>query len=260
MENKKRISDSNLRLLLWVVAIAILGLSIFLGYMNITKAAKNVEASNDLLKAQVDELRTKEAMLPSIREETASFQEQIDAIIEKYPSLVTEEKEIAILQAVEDITTVHFSNITFNMDNFVTAIPSAANAAVTAEDGTEVAPTAASVNGYLASSQIAYQADYDSLKAMIAEFQMNPDRMNVSAISGAYDSATGLITGNFTLNMYYISGTGKEYVAPTFEGIDKGVGNIFSANPAVSNSDAAGSIEGEEADAENADADTTVEE
>lgn len=264
MGNNKKISDSNLRLLLWVAAIAILLLAFFLGYTNITKAAKTVEESNLLIKAQVDELRTKEAMLPIVREETASYQERIDAIIEKYPSLVTEEKEIAILQELEDATTAHFSSITFNMENFVTAIPTAANVSTVAEEGEgeveEVAPVVSSVNGYLASSTIAYQADYDSLKMLIEEIHKYPDRMNVSKISCAYDSDTGLMSGSMTLNMYYITGTDKEYVAPTFEGIDKGVGNIFSSNPAISNGDAAGSDEGEDAEAENANADTTVEE
>ena len=43
----------------------------------------------------------------------------------------------------------------------------------------------------------------------------------------AYDSTTGGLKGNLVLNLYAVTGTGKEYVAPDISGLSMGVGNIF---------------------------------
>ena len=101
------------------------------------------------------------------------------------------------------------------------------------EDGTDDATTDASadtagnVYGYYASIGIRYEASYSGLKEMIAYVNEFKDRTTITQFSAAFDDATGKLTGEMTLNMYYITNTGKDYVPPVFDFMPKGVSNIF---------------------------------
>lgn len=100
-------------------------------------------------------------------------------------------------------------------------------------DGTDDATTDASadtsgnVAGYYASIGIRYEASYNGLKEMIAYVNAFQDRTTITQFTAAFDDATGKLTGEMTLNMYYITNTGKEYVPPVFDFMPKGVSNIF---------------------------------
>lgn len=101
------------------------------------------------------------------------------------------------------------------------------------EDGTDDATTDASadtagnVAGYYASIGIRYEASYSGLKEMIAYVNEFKDRTTITQFTATFDDATGKLTGEMTLNMYYITNTGKEYVPPVFDFMPKGVNNIF---------------------------------
>ena len=62
---------------------------------------------------------------------------------------------------------------------------------------------------------------------MIAYVNEFKDRTTITQFSAAFDDATGKLTGEMTLNMYYITNTGKDYVPPVFDFMPKGVSNIF---------------------------------
>ena len=89
------------------------------------------------------------------------------------------------------------------------------------------ADTTGDVAGYYASIGIRYEASYNGLKEMIAYVNAFQDRTTITQFTAAFDDATGKLTGEMTLNMYYITNTGKEYVPPVFDFMPKGVSNIF---------------------------------
>lgn len=89
------------------------------------------------------------------------------------------------------------------------------------------ADTVGNVAGYYASIGIRYEASYNGLKEMIAYVNAFQDRTTITQFTAAFDDATGKLTGEMTLNMYYITNTGKEYVPPVFDFMPKGVSNIF---------------------------------
>ena len=174
-------------------------------------------------------------------------------IIAKYPSDMTTEKSIESLQDYEDHSSdFHITDITFAMrmplvgaadttaagsstdaaDSSTETADGAADSAAddtsattdttadtqSTEDGTDDAATDASVvAGYYASIGIRYEASYSGLKEMIAYVNEFKDRTTITQFSAAFDDATGKLTGEMTLNMYYITNTGKDYVPPVFD-------------------------------------------
>lgn len=72
-----------------------------------------------------------------------------------------------------------------------------------------------------------YACTYEQLKKMVDFINAYPERMNIESISIAYDSESNGLKGNLTLNLYAVTGTGKEYTAPDISGLSMGTGNIF---------------------------------
>ena len=263
--NKIKISDSDKRLLIIFFAIVILACSYFFVFNKGMTKASELEAQNEQDSAKVQQMQQMEASLPQVKENIENMKQTQADIIAKYPSDMTTEKSIESLQDYEDHSSdFHITDITFAMrmplvgTADTTAAGSSADTAdettdgttdsaaddtsattdTTADtqstgDGTDDATTDASadtsgnVAGYYASIGIRYEASYSGLKEMIAYVNEFKDRTTITQFTAAFDDATGKLTGEMTLNMYYITNTGKEYVPPVFDFMPKGVSNIF---------------------------------
>lgn len=263
--NKIKISDSDKRLLIIFFAIVLLACSYFFVFNKGMNKASELEAQNAEDSAKVQQMQQMEASLPQVKENIENMKQTQADIIAKYPSDMTTEKSIESLQDYEDHSSdFHITDITFAMRmplvgavDTTTADSSADTADETTDgttdsaaddtsattdttadtqstgDGTDDATTDASadtsgnVAGYYASIGIRYEASYSGLKEMIAYVNAFQDRTTITQFTAAFDDATGKLTGEMTLNMYYITNTGKEYVPPVFDFMPKGVSNIF---------------------------------
>lgn len=262
--NKIKISDSDKRLLIIFFAIVILACSyIFIFNKGMTKASE-LEAQNEQDSAKVQQMQQMEASLPQVKENIENMKQTQADIIAKYPSDMTTEKSIESLQDYEDHSSdFHITDITFAMRMpFVGAVDTTAAGSSTDETDSSAdtadgaadsaagdtsatadtqsagektddaaadasADTMGNVTGYYASIGIRYEASYNGLKEMIAYVNAFQDRTTITQFTAAFDDATGKLTGEMTLNMYYITNTGKEYVPPVFDFMPKGVSNIF---------------------------------
>ena len=262
--NKIKISDSDKRLLIIFFAIVILACSYFFIFNKGMTKASELEAQNEQDSAKVQQMQQMEASLPQVKENIENMKQTQADIIAKYPSDMTTEKTIESLQNYEDHSSdFHITDITFAMCMPLVgaADTTAAGSTDTADettdgttdsaaddtsattdttadtqsagDGTDdaaadaSADTVGNVAGYYASIGIRYEASYNGLKEMIAYVNAFQDRTTITQFTAAFDDATGKLTGEMTLNMYYITNTGKEYVPPVFDFMPKGVSNIF---------------------------------
>ena len=262
--NKIKISDSDKRLLIIFFAIVILACSYFFIFNKGMTKASELEAQNEQDSAKVQQMQQMEASLPQVKENIENMKQTQADIIAKYPSDMTTEKSIESLQDYEDHSSdFHITDITFAMrmplvgavdttaagsstDETDSSADTADGAADSAAGDTSAtadtqsagektddaaadasADTSGNVAGYYASIGIRYEASYNGLKEMIAYVNAFQDRTTITQFTAAFDDATGKLTGEMTLNMYYITNTGKEYVPPVFDFMPKGVSNIF---------------------------------
>lgn len=262
--NKIKISDSDKRLLIIFFAIVILACSYFFIFNKGMTKASELEAQNEQDSAKVQQMQQMEASLPQVKENIENMKQTQADIIAKYPSDMTTEKSIESLQDYEDHSSdFHITDITFAMRmplvgaTDTTAADSSTDAADSSTDTADgaadsaagdtsatadtqsagektddaaadaSADTMGNVTGYYASIGIRYEASYNGLKEMIAYVNAFQDRTTITQFTAAFDDATGKLTGEMTLNMYYITNTGKEYVPPVFDFMPKGVSNIF---------------------------------
>jgi hypothetical protein len=217
---KIKISDSEARLLFLLLALIFLAGSYFLVFNKCTTRAQEIRTENEQNEKIVEQLEAMVNRQAEVEAETAACDQLVEEIKAKYPSMVTTEKAIAIIQDMEDVTEVHISNISFLMNNLIGDISSYGT-------GTDAAGGTASQVGYYDALSMNYEADYDSFKEMAAYISGLEDRMTMPAITAAYDNESGMISGTVTVNMYYLTGTGREYEPPVTEGISSGVSDIF---------------------------------
>lgn len=218
---KAKLSDSEIKLILLLFALLMLAGAYFLVYRKNITAAEALEEQNKVDQAAVDRLENMKRNRARVEAETENMKQAIQAIIEKYPSDLTTEKAIYIVQNIEYYSPVHITTINFRMDNLLMHFT---------QTSAEV-PTPPT--GYNAALGMSYEATYDGFKNMMRYIAALDDRMTVPSVSATYDPVTDLVSGTVTVNMFYLKDTGKEYVPPVIYGVDKGVDSIFGAGDGI---------------------------
>lgn len=217
MNNKKKLSESEIKLILLLLALLLLVGAYFLIYRKSVAAAVELEGQNDIDRETVAMLEDMERRRPQVEAETEECYQTIRDIIAKYPADMTTEKAIIIAQNIEDYSETHFTTIGFLMNNLVLDFTQ------TSEE-VPMTPT-----GYYSALTMDYVVNYEGFKRILTYVGGLKDRMTVPAVSASYDPTTDMISGSLSIYMYYLQNTGKEYEAPVIHGIDKGVDSIFGA-------------------------------
>lgn len=206
---KPAISDSEVRLIVILLGMIFLACAYFFGLNRGLQNAQEIQAQCDTVQAEVDNLNSMVTKKKAIEDETAAMKKAIVDITAKYPVKRPTEKIIYELQKTEDMTEAHYSSIGFSMDEPV----------LPAENG---------IMGFKNSIHLSYNCPYDNMKFL---FDMIKDdvenRMNVSAVDMVYDMENGNISGKMVLNMYYLTGTNREYEEIPEMEFGEGMDNIF---------------------------------
>ena len=231
---KTKLSDSELRLLLVFLAVLMFAGAYFLSFQKNVSLAQEIEAQNDEDRDFVELLESMVARRAQIEAQTEEYHQVIEDIVAKYPADVPEEKAITIIQEIEDRTGASVDNISFTMGTLIATLD---GAAVTeyAEDteGQNMLSAEPSI-GYRDTLSMRYEAGYSDFKRMIDYINGLSDRMTIPSITAAYDNGTGNISGMITVNMFYLTNTGREYEVPGITGISKGLRDIFRSGGGTS--------------------------
>lgn len=103
--------------------------------------------------------------------------------------------------------------------------------------------TATELRLYKAPVKYSFSATYDGVKDMVDYVFAQPnEKKSIQNLSLAYDSSTGNLTGSADINMYYMTGTGKEYKPATIPTVPTGVANVFGATNTEVVSDTNGAV------------------
>lgn len=206
---QKKISEREIKLLILLAALILLSVSYFGVFGHFSEAAEILETANVEDAATLSKLQTMAVREQEVRQETEDMKREKQEIIAKYPVDVPDEKAIYLVQELENASDAKVTSISFLMNNAVAStlwqLP----------------------QGYYDSLAITYEASYDSLKKWVLAVEQDTDRMTIPSVSAAYDEETGNLKGVITVNMYYLTGTGKEYEPPVITGVGKGTSDIF---------------------------------
>lgn len=257
-----KLSQKEKCLLLILAGILILFASWFLAASQLRMKTDEIKALNIGLKNTAEQYQTINARIDKIQEKIPTLQEERERIISMYPSNMTREDEIMFWANMDNTFPKELALSSLTMGTWDTVIPSleATNDSAqtqtqeTETDGaesneTELAdpapedsvqntmpsdtanqPTEESegtIKLFKAPINYSFVATYQGLKDMLNFLFLEGDRKNVETLSVTFDSATGNLSGSMDINLFFMTGTGRNYSNTTVPAVQKGVTDIF---------------------------------
>ena len=226
-QRKMKVKKSEIQLLIAVIGVLIVVCTYFLVYSSFNEKSDALEAQNVTLSSQVATLEALDQRKADYIEATGKMQSYITNFENRFPADILPEDSIMMVKTLEDYTRTEVANIAFGSEAEVVYTP-AADAATTAAspvstDGTAYADT----HMYEVPLSISISCTYDDFKGLVRYIYNQQERESIQGVSISYNETDGMLTGNMTMNTYYLLGTDKVYSSPYIPDMQMGVDTIF---------------------------------
>lgn len=236
-QRKMKVKKSEIQLLIAVIGVLIAVCTYFLVYSKFNEKSDALEAENATLSSQVATLEILDQRKADYIEATGKMQSYITNFENRFPADILPEDSIMMVKTLEDYTRTEVANIAFGSEAEVVYTP-AADAATTTADATAAATTAASpvstdgtayadTHMYEVPLSISISCTYDDFKGLVRYIYNQQERESIQGVSISYNETDGMLTGNMTMNTYYLLGTDKVYSSPYIPDMQMGVDTIF---------------------------------
>lgn len=244
-----KLSKSNIKLILFIVAVAIVGLTYLYVFKDNMSDAESMQSEVDTLQTRYDELSEKQKDRDMYEAKTAEYNEKFEERLAYFPATLDQEISVMFIKGVEKDQ----GNLQFGVESVGLGEPesfyslSAASAADTSEStdttdtdttDTDIATVPGDYQCLTAAFPINYTGSYEGIKDFIDYIMAYKYRMNISSIDIAYNSQDDTYSGTVNLNAYCVTGDGRE-ADKVDVNVPEGVTNIFqggSGAPSVSTS------------------------
>lgn len=224
MENKKSSNDIKLFFLVFVLVILAAVLAYFYLYIPLTEERNDLLIENHALETRLITLKNKSQQEKVFVDGITDSNSAMEAVLNKYSAGNTPEKSIMMTARMEEEVKIHFPNLAFTQPSVVTSVQMPV---VTKNEAGEYTTEYYDVNLLRETLTTSYVCTYEQLKEMIDFINGYPERMNIDAISIAYDSETKGLKGSLTLNLFAVTGTDKSYLPPDIKALRLGKENVF---------------------------------
>lgn len=240
-----KVKKSEIQLLIAVIGVLIAVCTYFLVYSKFNEKSDALEAENATLSSQVATLEILDQRRADYIEATEKMQSYITNFENRFPADILPEDSIMMVKTLEDYTRTEVANIAFGSEAEVVYTP-AADAATTTADATAATDTTATAAATTAASpvstdgtayadthmyevplSISISCTYDDFKGLVRYIYNQQERESIQGVSISYNETDGMLTGNMTMNTYYLLGTDKVYSSPYIPDMQMGVDTIF---------------------------------
>ncbi len=226
-------SKSNIKIILFLVAVAIVALTYFYVFKTNVDEAESIQSEVDSLQARYDDLKAKEQDRDMYLAETERMNGLFEERLSYFPATLDQEISVMFIKGVEKDQ----GNLQFSVDSVGLGEPetfyslSAAVASTTSdEEETEETDTEELASGdyqcMTAAFPIQYEGSYEGLKDFIDYIMAYKYRMNLSSINIAYNAQDDTYSGTVALNAYCVTGGGREADKVDVD-VKEGVDNLF---------------------------------
>lgn len=229
--------DTYKKLLLVLLAAAIIAASIFLVIKPLKEKREQTESEVATLKTRYATLYELKANQPEYEAQIEENQALFDEKLDQFPSNLNQEYQIEFVQGVREN-----EDITYNVKNLGMTEPTAfyvlggtaeTDSAVTSVDANGNVTADASEDNYScynATMALEYEGSYSGIKKFVNYVAGYQYRMTIDSVTVTKkDEADDYFTGSMLVNIYCISGKGREE-APDIDldDVKTGVENIFT--------------------------------
>lgn len=221
-----QMSDRDKKLVMVVVAVAIVAASYLLGFTKFNDLTMQYQAEANKLHATQKDLIEKTNNRAKYEKDTAEYKKQYNAVFANYGSSIDQSAYMDFLNKVEMITGVWIKGVTFSESTNIYTFGKVRSTNPSA-GGTTVYNT--DLEGWKTTLTLSYEAEYAEWKSMIAYINNYYSKNSIESISMAYNSQEGTVTGTISLAAYSVTGSNRKYVAPEFN-LPTGTDNIFNSS------------------------------
>lgn len=238
-----KVKKSEIQLLIAVLGVLLVVVTYFLVYAKFNDMSETIETQNASLRSQVSTLEILEQRKADYLAATEKMQSYITGFENRFPADILPEDSIMMVKTLEDYTRTDVANIAFGTEAevpYAAETPAAtdetaaaSDAAVTADttvtdspvttDGTAYADT----HMYEVPLSISIECTYDDFKGLVRYIYNLQERKSIQGVNISYNEAVGMLSGNMTLNTYYLLGTDKVYSEPDIPAMGMGVDTLF---------------------------------
>lgn len=250
------ISMRDKKILLMLLGVCLFAAGYFIGYQPQMEKAQKIQASNVPLEQRLKELLELAKNKEFYVEETNLIQEEISKYLSEFPADIKQEDGIVLSQDLEEDLDIKISNVGLGSSEFVVSLDGSseeellsmpeqtlseqANAQTQEqideiegiEKYKEVAqPDVVEVTSvpalYRTQNSMQFTGTYESLKELVEYLADRSGRMTLDQVSASFDPTSGNLSGNLTINLFSMTGTGKSYTQPDAGTVSYGTKNIF---------------------------------
>lgn len=203
-----------------------------------------LESENVTLKEKKDEYEAVNAQKSVYEQGIVDLTAEREELLYHFPAGISREDEIMYWATLENTYPSEIVLSTLAMGNWTEVyVPGAPDYS---QEG------ATQLHLYQAPVTYSFKATYQGIKDMVNYVFAQNDKKSIESFSVAFNSGEGTLDGTMNMNMYYMNGTGKEYVPYSMPSVPTGVVDIFQTAAKSLDSNASGldAGDGEEAEAE----------
>lgn len=256
-----KLSDRDLKVIYIVLMLVVVALAYFFGVKPNMEKRAEIDEENRQLQTRLNELRTKEANVETIRDETKAMNDSIKAKCNEFPSHTNSQAAYKMVDSLMKTSKIEVSSIALSMNDIFFAGSGdvaeviAAQEAAAAEgaatddaaqdttqdtqtqegDAEQVQDTSIQLEnliGYRSAVTLSFEGSTKEVQDAVEYIKASSaqgHRMTLGNISLAFDSGTGGLTGSMIIYMYALEGNGADAADDKVDGISYGVNNIFGA-------------------------------
>lgn len=210
------ISNKDKRTLFYAAGALSLILVYFLSAAPAKEEREALELQQTELEEELTRLRSYADMQEQYERETKEMQQEIDAVLAEFPAGITEETTIMYADMLETDTKINIPTISIGNNSVLYSLGQSET--VTPENaftlyGTPVVYT--------------FTVSYADMKEVVNTIRKDEEKRNVETITLSYESGSGMLVGNMTVNMYAVTREGAQYQEPEVPFMSLGTDNIF---------------------------------
>lgn len=220
-----KLSDRDRKLLVLLLAVAIIGLAYIFGYQKLSDKVSKYQTEITSLQKKQRDLKEKNNNKAKYESDTKEYKNQTDVLLKRYANGNTQPATIDFLNQIESTTGAWIKSVSFSEPTAIytfgqkaTSNPSSSGAAYNTD-----------MVGYKVSLNLAYEGEYDQWKNLVNYINTYDSKNAIENISMTYSEVTNTVSGTLTVSTYSIVSKDRKFTDPYFD-VEIGTNNIFSAN------------------------------
>lgn len=184
-----------------------------------------------------NELLSKEVNRQQYIDDTQMYRDLYVEKLDEFPSNWDQEYQIEFIQGVRNNENIDYdvSSLGMSQPSMFYSLGGSNSEGVLAADGSETG-SSVTYTCYSSMESLQYTGSYEGVKAFMDYVASFPYRMTLDSVNLAYSEGDDQYTGSMAMNIYYITGGGREEQFDIdLNDVDTGVDNLFIGGEGASN-------------------------